>query len=82
MLGSLFGNFMPTGGFAGDVVVIKLVFFTLFLILVEIRTYQENDLDYILKAGTWVKLVFFYYCFLSLFFFGATAERQFIYAQF
>ncbi|PIU42212.1 MAG: hypothetical protein COS99_01380 [Candidatus Omnitrophica bacterium CG07_land_8_20_14_0_80_42_15] len=59
-----------------------LLFYLWFLFIIKFVQYKKNDLNFILRAPTFVKIVFYYTSMFLLIFFGAVAGKQFIYFQF
>ncbi|MCP4652140.1 MAG: MBOAT family protein [Candidatus Omnitrophica bacterium] len=59
-----------------------LPFHTAVLLIIQWYQYKKNDLLAVFNSSTFIKVIFYYTCFLSIFFFGVAKKIQFIYFQF
>jgi len=82
MLRSIFFNFRIVHDLGLRETSLKLVFYLWLLLLVHLFQYKKNDLLFILRSNTYIKVVYYYACLFLLVFYGVTAGKQFIYFQF
>ncbi|MDD5070549.1 MAG: MBOAT family protein [Candidatus Omnitrophica bacterium] len=74
----LFGDF----SFSSGISIIPLVFFSWFLILIEIFQYKKNDLLFVLKLPVFLRTLIYIVIFYSIILYGSETAEKFIYFQF
>jgi len=77
---AMFLNFTVTPG-AGKVI-LKMLFYTWILMAVSLAQFFKKDLMAVFHSPIWVKVVFYYMCFMLLIFYGDYGSDEFIYFQF